>query len=125
MYDVARHQKMVTAREVEAHKTHPAPRGHKQPPPRCGCPPAGARAAAERRHPHLAAPSLAISASDSVDSSTLLSQAAKEQEELEKREEEAKETLRAWKQCRKRVKAEFMALVDRPTLSPHDDEKLR
>ena len=42
-----------------------------------------------------------------------------------KRKEEAKEALGAWKQRRKRVKVEFMALLDRTTLSPHDEEKLR
>ena len=80
--------------------------------------------------PQLVAPSLAGAAGEGVDSATLaflLSQslAAKEKEEQVKREEEAKETLKAWKQRRKKVKDEFMALMDLPTLSPHDEVKLR
>ena len=42
-----------------------------------------------------------------------------------KRKQEAKEAPRALKQRPKRVKDEFTALLDRPTLSPHDGEKLR
>ena len=73
---------------------------------------------------------MAGAAGEGVDSATLaflLSQslAAKEKEEQVKREEEAKETLKAWKQRRKKVKDEFMALMDLSTLSPHDEVKLR
>ena len=57
----------------------------------------------------------------------LLSQslAAKVHEEQKKREEEAQVALKAWQRRRKRVKDEFMALVDRPTLTPHDQMRLK
>ena len=86
------------------------------------------RAALRRRL--LAAALHAVSdgaAGEAVDLAFLLSQslAAMEQEEQVKRKEEAKKALRAWKQRRKRVKDEFVALIDFPTLSPHDERKLR
>ena len=70
----------------------------------------------------LVTPSLAGAAGEGVDSGTLAflltqSLGAKEQEEQVKRKEEAKESLKVWKQRRKRVKDEFMALMDLPTLS--------
>ena len=57
----------------------------------------------------------------------LLSQslATKEHEDQKKREEEAKEALKAWKVRRKRVKDEFMALIDTPTLTPLEKKRLQ
>ena len=40
-----------------------------------------------------------------------------------KREKEAKEALRAWKQRRKRVKDEFMALIGTPCRSPLEERR--
>ena len=75
-------------------------------------------------------PSLAGAAGEAVDAAALaflLSQslAAKEHEDRKKGEEEAKEALKAWKVRRKRVRDEFMALIDTPTLTPLEEKRLQ
>ena len=80
--------------------------------------------------PQLAMPSLAGAAGEAVDAAALaflLSQslAAMEHEDRKKREEEAKEALKAWKVRRKRVRDEFMALIDTPTLTPLEEKRLQ
>ena len=100
-------------REVEAQERHSALRGQIHWGVRLGLPPglppepSPQRSDRTVRHssgdslPQLVTPSLAGAAGEGVDSATLaflLSQslAAKEKEEQEKREEEAKEDLKAW-----------------------------
>ena len=128
-----RRQKPVSAiREEVEHATHNGLRTQKTPAPgeRPGIlpEPLPQRSDRSRRHfsgdglPQLAMQSLAGAAGEAVDAAALaflLSQslAAKEHEDRKKREEEAKEALKVWKQRRQSVKDEFMALMDLPTLS--------
>ena len=74
-------------------------------------------------------PSLASAASEAVDSATLaflLSQtlAAKEREEQEKREEEARELQAEWRRRRRKVKDEFMTLLDLSSRSPLQQKRM-
>ena len=132
--------KMAMVGEVEEQVSHAGPRAQKTPPPgeRPGIlpEPLPQRSDRCRRHssgdglPQLALPSLAGAAGEAVDAAALAflisqSLAAKEHEDRKKREEEAKEALNAWKVRRKRVKDEFVALIDTPTLTPLEDERLQ
>ena len=136
----SRGQRTARAWEEVENATHDAPRRQKTPPPgeRPGSlfDPGPQRSDRSLRRsagdglPQLVTPSLASTASEAMDSATLaflLSQslAAKKHEEQKKREEEAKEALKAWKVRRKRVKDEFLALIDTPTLTPLEEKRLQ
>ena len=130
--------KMARVGEVEEQVTHDGLRAQKTPPPgeRPGIlpEPLPQRSDRSRRHfsgdglPQLAMTFLAGAAGLAMDAAVLaflLSQslAGKEHEDQKKREEEAKEALKAWKVRRKRVRDEFMALIDTPTLTPPRGEE--
>ena len=133
-HDGLRAQKTVTStREVEERVPHAGLRAQTAPPPgvRPGLPlePGPQRSDRTVRHssgdslPQLAMPSLAGAAGEAVDSATLaflLSQslAAKEHEEQKKREEEARKAHAEWRRRRKKLKAEFLALLDLPSRTP-------
>ena len=132
-----RRQKPVSAiREVEEQVSHVGLREQKTPPPgeRPGIlpEPLPQRSDRSRRHfsgdglPQLAMPSLVGAAGEAVDAAALaflLSQslAAKEHEDQKKRQERAKEAVKAWKVRRKRVRDEF----DTPTLTPLEEKRLQ
>ena len=79
--------------------------------------------------PQLVTPSLASTASEAVDSATLaflLSQslAAKERVEQKKREEKAREVHAEWRRRRRKLKDEFMALLDLSSRSPLQQNRM-
>ena len=131
----SRGQRTPRAWEEVENATHDAPRRQKTPPPgewpgslfdpRPQRSDRSLRRSAGDGLPQLVTPSLANTASEAVDSATLaflLSQslAAKEREEQVKREEVHAE----WRRRRRKLKEEFMALLDLPSRSPLQQKRM-